>query len=132
MASAIRAGTSTRWRKTRPRFGPLAPCASCAGRTFVRALSLRERAATGGEYGSAYTAPIAATYALDVRETFFAGRPVKSPDHGAPLGTFEAYICRACGYTELFARDAARIPIGREYNTELFELPEDSPADRPR
>ena len=110
-----------------PPMRPLVPCTRCQGRVFVRCFSIRERAASGGDYASEYVAPLAATFAHTVYETFFAGRKEASPDLTKPRGIFEAYICRSCGFVELYVRDAARIPIGPEYNTQLIELPETGP-----
>jgi hypothetical protein len=106
---------------------PPIPCVRCHGRSFVRVLSIRERATTAGEHPTTDLAPLGATYELEVSETFFTNRTVKRPLLSKPLGVFEAYVCRACGYTDLYARDPASIPIGREYNTELVELPEAPP-----
>jgi hypothetical protein len=106
---------------------PLVPCARCQGRSFVRVLSIRERATTAGEHAVTSLSPLGATYELEVYETFFSGRTVMTPALAKPLGVFEAYICRACGFTELYSRDPGNIPIGREYNTEPFELPESAP-----
>lgn len=65
--------------------------------------------------------------AHQVSRTFWAGRSVTSPDTEQPVGVFEAYICRKCGFTELYARDARSIPIGDESGTELFETGSGTP-----
>ena len=70
---------------------------------------------------------LAATFGHEVTRTFWAGRKVSAPDTEQPIGVFEAYICRRCGYTELYSRDAASIPIGDEYGTELFEISSGTP-----
>jgi hypothetical protein len=110
-----------------PPLRPRTPCERCHGRAFVRCVALRERGAFGsageGQPATEYLWPLAATFALH-RQAGLA-----APDMLGPLGMFEAYICRACGYTELYARDAAAIPIGREYGTEHFET-EDRPPYR--
>jgi hypothetical protein len=37
------------------------------------------------------------------------------------LGNVEAYICRKCGFTDLYVRGAADLPIGEEHGTNLVE-----------
>lgn len=106
---------------------PLVPCVRCQGRSFVRVLSIRERATTAGEPVTTDLAPLGVTYELESIEAFFSSRTIKRPRLSKPLGAFEAYVCRSCGYTELYARDPAAIPVGREYNTELIELPDAPP-----
>lgn len=114
---------SPRTEPLRPRI----PCARCGHSTFVRCHVIRERGTTAGEYGQEYIAPLSATFAHQVSRTFWAGRSVASPDTEQPVGVFEAYICRTCGFTELYARDARSIPIGDEYGTELFETSSGTP-----
>jgi hypothetical protein len=103
------------------------PCERCHGRSFVRCVTVRERGAyrrnRDDEPTREYFMPLAATFALH-REPGFA-----APNMHAPIGVFEAYICRACGFTEWYARDAGSIPIGREFGTEVFEA-EDRPPFR--
>jgi hypothetical protein len=106
---------------------PRRPCDRCNHTTFVRCHALRERAAEGHDYVTQYLAPLSATYATKVDHTFWAGRKVTSADPKLPVGVFEAYICQRCGFTELYARDAARIPIGPEFGTELFDTASDTP-----
>ncbi len=106
---------------------PRIPCQRCNHTSLVRCHVLRERAARGGDVSVAYVAPLSATFASDVQHTFWAGRAIESPDPTQPIGVFEAYVCRKCGYTELYARDAASIPIGDKYGTELFDVATESP-----
>ncbi len=106
---------------------PRVPCVRCKGTSFVRCLAIRERAASGGDIAVEYIAQLAATYAIDSSTTFWAGRTVETPDPGRPLGPFEAYICRTCGYTELYARRPSDIPIGPQYATEEFDVSGDGP-----
>lgn len=40
-----------------------------------------------------------------------------------PVGTLEAYVCRACGLTELYTKEHDTLPVGPEWGTELFEVP---------
>lgn len=108
-----------------PRTEPLRPhipCIRCNHTKIVRVNVLRERSAEGGDYVSTYIAPLAATFAHDVTHTFWAQRAVSKADVKRPVGVFEAYICRKCGYTELYTRDAASIPIGPEYATEELDM----------
>ncbi len=51
--------------------------------------------------------------------------PSARPDLDQPLGLLEAYVCRACGHTELFTREPESIPIGPAYGTELIVAPSD-------
>ncbi|MCA9668613.1 MAG: hypothetical protein KC503_23635 [Myxococcales bacterium] len=108
-----------------PALRPLTPCRRCGGRVIVRCRAIRERGASGGDYVHAYIAPLAATFARATRETLFRKRTVEQnkPDLAQPAGVFEAYICRACGLTEIYTRDPETIPIGPEYATELIEVP---------
>jgi hypothetical protein len=47
---------------------------------------------------------------------------VKHPDLREPVGIFETYVCRTCGFTEWYAHDPEAIPIGPEYGTELIDV----------
>jgi hypothetical protein len=101
---------------------PRVPCARCNHTSLVRCHVIRERSSTAGEYGIEYIAPLAATFGHEISHTFWAARKVSEPDRSQPIGVFEAYICRKCGFTELYARDASAIPIGAEYATEEFDV----------
>jgi hypothetical protein len=37
-----------------------------------------------------------------------------------PIGLFIPLICRRCGFTQLLTSDPGEIPIGEEYNTQLW------------
>jgi len=111
----------------RPPSRPQVPCTRCQGRSFVRARAIRERGASGSDYVHEYIAWLAATYQHQSRTTLFAGREVDSPDPLKPVGVFEAYICRSCGFVEWYVLAPETIPIGPEYATDLFELPADGP-----
>jgi len=91
---------------------PPGPCRRCQFPQIVR-VRLRHLV---GEYRT--MAPLAAGYPL------VAGRLHTAPDTDQPLGLLEAYVCRACGYAELFAVDPGAIPIGPEHGTELIEATE--------
>lgn len=106
---------------------PRIPCTRCSGTEFVRCLAVRERATAPGESGYQYAAPLSATFEMNTDTTFWAGRTVRSPDFGKPRGSFEAYICRGCGYTEMYARAPTEIPIGPEHATELFDVGGEAP-----
>lgn len=57
----------------------------------------------------------------------------KNPNKGfwAPevltAGLVEAYVCRGCGYTELYTKDPSKIPIDGEYVRELVGPEKDDP-----
>ncbi len=46
--------------------------------------------------------------------------------HVSATGMVEAYVCRRCGFTELYTRDPASIPIDGE-TTRLIQTPEPPP-----
>ncbi len=112
--------------RTGPALRPPSPCGRCGHREIVR-VRMRERTSTNSGEGNQETArPFALTWARG--EEFksllsFTKVPSATPDLERPIGLLEAYVCRACGYTELFARDAASIPIGPEHGTELIVAP---------
>lgn len=125
---ATRHGLLERTEPLRPRV----PCTRCNGTRFVRCTALRERSSTSGnraahntrgEQGAEYVAPLGATFAHEK----WPGREVFVPNFKAPIGAFEAYICHNCGLTELYTRDAQRIPVGPEYGTEWFDAGGDTP-----
>jgi hypothetical protein len=93
---------------------PVAPCRRCQYAQLVR-IQLRHQV---GELRT--LVPLAAAYPL------IKGRLHVAPDRTEPLGRFEAYVCRACGFTDLYCVDPEAIPIGPEYGTELC----DASADR--
>jgi hypothetical protein len=105
---------------------PKTACVHCGGRSFVRCLSIRQHSITPWLKDVA-PAPLSATYAHVIHRKDGLGLDVRRElDLNKPVGVFEAYICRNCGFTELFARDADKIPIGHEYGTELFEATSDA------
>lgn len=125
---AKRHGLLERTEPLRPRV----PCARCNGTKLIRCTALRERSSTSGnparhntrgEQGAEYVAPLAATFAHEV----WPNGKVRAPNFKAAIGSFEAYICHSCGFTELYTRDAQRIPIGPEYGTEAFDVGSDGP-----
>lgn len=42
-------------------------------------------------------------------------------------GPLTRYVCRGCGYTQIFAANAAEIPIGKDYGTRLVQGPPKPP-----
>jgi hypothetical protein len=42
---------------------------------------------------------------------------------GRAYGFFQAYVCRNCGFTKLFADDPGAIPIGPRFGTALVGSP---------
>jgi hypothetical protein len=105
-----------------PELRPPRPCARCRHRTFVRAV-LRDRSASGGDYGGEYVAPLGVSFDTKTKR---GGDVVANPD--APLGMLVAYVCRSCGFTELYTAGAAVLPIGPRWGTELVEAgPDDGP-----
>lgn len=104
---------------------PLSPCARCGHPEILR-VQMRERTTTGGETSSERARPLALTWALgeDFKSLLsFQKVPSAAPALARPFGLLEAYVCRACGATELFARDPEAIPIGPEHGTELMVAP---------
>jgi hypothetical protein len=93
---------------------PLVPCIRCAGRAFVRVPNMRERGITGMDHTRERFKPLAVTFAV--------GQGVDAGS-AEPIGLLEAYVCRTCGFTELYTKNAAEIPIGDAYGTEAFDVP---------
>lgn len=96
---------------------------------------LQERSVEASSAAS--VAPLGVTFNKAVMRSIWSGEVQRDadgkaietsrPDMGAPAGILQAYICRACGFTELYATLPAEIPIGRKYGTELVECPETGP-----
>jgi hypothetical protein len=42
-------------------------------------------------------------------------------DLNRPLGPFNLFVCRRCGYTQWFAFEPEKIPIGTEHGTRLIK-----------
>lgn len=118
-----------------PQARPLKPCAECGHHVLVRSI-IRERGAEGGQ-GRSYVVPLGVTINKQAAVKFWSGEPkvdaegnpvtLNALDYKASAGILQAYVCRACGYTELYATSPGEIPIGREYGTELIEVPETGP-----
>ena len=108
---------------------PELPCMRCGGLELVHA-QIRER--TAGNIGSDSNAervvPFAVTYATGEEYAstgFFSTKKVPSatPNTKRPYGILEAYVCRACGFVEWYARSPEEIPIGAALGTELVAIP---------
>lgn len=112
--------------KLPPSRRPAKPCRRCSSHTLLRSF-LRERAARGGDYVHAYAAPLGVGFAQGERtKGLFNPRTVPSDkaDLGAPFGLLEAWVCRGCGFTELYALNPEEIPVGPEHGTELVVIEE--------
>ena len=48
--------------------------------------------------------------------------PQIGADPALPIGVLVAYVCRACGMTELYTAEADRIPIGPQYGTDEVDV----------
>ncbi|MGH7298180.1 MAG: hypothetical protein ACRELB_24785 [Polyangiaceae bacterium] len=109
-----------------PVLRPPTPCARCGHHEIVR-IRMRDRtSATTGDTNAEVARPFALTWELgDEFKAFFSMQKVRSatPSLERAYGLVEAYVCRACGATELFARQPGHIPIGPEYGTELLVVP---------
>lgn len=92
-------------------------------------MQMRDRTTSGkGEHNLEVTRPLALTWArrTEYKALFSLEKvPSAKPDLEQPFGLLEAYVCRACGHTELFAREPEQIPIGPEHGTELIVVPGD-------
>lgn len=89
---------------------------------------MRERTATEGNPNAERVRPVALTWPLNSEfKALLSLERVRSaaPDLSRGYGLLEAYVCRACGLTEIFASQPAAIPIGPEYGTELMVVPGD-------
>jgi predicted nucleic-acid-binding Zn-ribbon protein len=53
---------------------------------------------------------------------------VRTPTgRGLRYGQFEAYICEACGYCELYVKDAAEIPLAKIPGAKILESKDPPP-----
>jgi hypothetical protein len=96
---------------------PRNPCVRCGHEVLV-AYVARQRAAVG------LLAPLAATFERKLKTTILTGEEEieydAAPDTGAPRGRWVAFTCRSCGFTEWYALEPEKIPIGPSYGTHLF------------
>lgn len=101
-----------------PDVRPPLPCLRCNHTRFVRA-QLRDRGAEGGDHATEYMAPLAVSFAT--REAgLFTVRQRALPRE--PIGVIVAYVCQACGFTELYTLGPGRIPIGPQYGTDVVDV----------
>lgn len=121
-------GAKTGLPRPAPPLRPPSPCARCGHREIVR-VQMRERSTRmGGEHNVEVARPLALTWAQSEEyRALLSFEKVRSatPALDQPFGLLEAYVCRDCGHTELFARDPGAIPIGPAYGTELLVAPGD-------
>jgi hypothetical protein len=102
-----------------PDLRPHVPCVRCNHGELVCSV-MRERTVTGaGDGVSESVRPLAVSF--DVRDTGIF-RVRRAADGSACWGLLVAYVCRRCGFTELYATDPAQIPIGPRYGTRLIDV----------
>jgi len=109
-----------------PSTRPPRPCLACGHLQLVRALVRERTSASLGDSNSEHPAPLAITFERGEEYVKFWSMqkaPGIAPDLTKPIGTLEAYVCRACGFVEWYANRPADIPIGELYGTELIEVP---------
>ena len=95
---------------------PPSPCARCGSGILVRC-AIRER---GGEYE--HPRPLSATFGVAESQAWFSDKTSRTASTHQPIGLFEAFICRACGFTEWYCHEPDKIPIGLEYGTALVDV----------
>jgi len=98
---------------------PAGPCRRCGWHQIVRA-RVPEAYSRDGQ-SDTLLRPLALAY----RTTRGPLTSEHVPDGG--IGKLEAYVCRACGYTELYCVGADALPIGPQHGTELLEYASDTP-----
>lgn len=101
---------------------PRIPCSRCNGSHLVRCRTVRERGYDRFRTRS-HAAPLAATYAL--KRNPWTG--MLEVDFLQPIGLIEAYICRNCGFTELYTQRPGDIPVHELAGTEEFEVGSSGP-----
>lgn len=98
---------------------PAGPCRRCSGPQIVRA-RIPEGFTVDGATAT-WLRPIAIAYLHTRGATGIEYRP----DGG--VGYLEAYVCRRCGFTEIYCTHPEQLPIGPEHGTELLEYPIEGP-----
>ncbi len=110
-----------------PVLRPAGPCRRCSGQEIVQAL-LRERGAEGCDHVYEFLRPLAVSHGVEDVESFWSGaKKGVQPNLEAYTGALVAYVCRSCGFTELFAASPGEIPIGPQHGTRLLRPNEGAP-----
>lgn len=110
-----------------PVLRPAGPCRRCSGQEIIQSL-LRERGASGGDHVHSFLRPLAVSHAIEDVESFWTGeKKGVRPNLEAYTGALVAYVCRSCGFTELFTTSPSQIPIGPEHGTRLLKPDEGGP-----
>ncbi len=103
---------------------PALPCARCKHTELIRC-QMRELASTGGRMVEERPVPMAVTYAPRLEVKYVAMLyTAAGPDLKKTFGALEAYVCRACGFTEWYCQAPEDIPIGAHHGTELVTIGE--------
>lgn len=111
-----------------PELRPRVPCTRCHGLQIVRVVPR-----TGGDrqYSASSVTnpvrPLAATFEFQVSNHGIFGTTQMMVDALHGVGELELYICRGCGFSEWFCANAAEIPIGPGYMTQLIDMSSDTP-----
>jgi predicted nucleic-acid-binding Zn-ribbon protein len=102
---------------------PKGPCDKCGHDEIIRSQQLRHADRYGAPFG-AFGSLTPLFVALSRRVLSYLDTLTGTP----PPGLLEAYVCRSCGYTELYARNPSGIPITQGWGTEamLKEAPPDN------
>ena len=90
-------------------------CPKCAG---IRLLHIRQVADRMGDSYHPHTHPRPVPTPVSTEhsdEWRLARVPGQEPNTMANVGRVEAYVCRACGFTEFYTRDLDDIPIDGHY-----------------
>lgn len=108
---------------------PYQPCARCQHPVLIRALVRELTVEPNVNRSTAWTVPMGATYAPNVRTSFWSGDPrgTDGAEPTKPYGILEMYVCARCGFTEWYCRDPENIPIGEEFGTEKVDVSGKSP-----
>ena len=96
----------------------IGPCHRCGCCAFIWIPTVLERG--GGEIEKAL--PLSLAYENTKLDIWPFNR-MTDIHTTHPVALLQAYICRGCGLTELFAKGYEQIPIGEEYGTHLVEWP---------
>jgi len=89
---------------------PRNPCQKCGHNIIIKSI-LQERY---GEYGFSKK-PLGAALVWTEHEWF-------STATLELVGLIVAYICRKCGFTEIYTTGTEQIPVGKEHGTKIIEI----------